>query len=88
MPFSWCDPFEDWNTDDVSDEFRPIPDDEESDEELDAGENKNAGAQKDKWHVNERSTMPAWLLTNYADAREHLTAKMKKNPSQKPTCYT
>jgi hypothetical protein len=31
--------------------------------------------------------MPRWLSSDYADARERLTAKMKKNPSGRPTCY-
>ena len=57
----------------LSDEFRPIPDDEEeNDSEL--GE-------------AHRATIPLWLKTDYADIREWLIAEMKRNLSRKPTCY-
>jgi hypothetical protein len=55
----------------LSDEFRPISDDEE---ENDSGE-------------AHRATIPLWLKTDYADIRERLIAEMKKNLSRKPTCY-
>ena len=57
----------------LSDEFRPIPDDEEEND-FESGE-------------AHRATIPLWLKTDYADIRERLIAEMKKNLSRKPTCY-
>ena len=51
----------------LSDEFRPIPDDEEEND-FESGE-------------AHRATIPLWLKTDYADIRERLIAEMKRNLS-------
>src|ERR1700724_1554579 len=64
---------------DVSDEFCPVPDDEE-----DASEVPEQGAADSR---KARSSMPTWLAQNYADLRERLSSQMEKNTSGLPTCY-
>lgn len=68
------------------DEFQILPDDDEASTELrDAASLPGlANTTKQKYG---RSTMPAWLAMDYADARQRISAEMKKNPSRRPTSY-
>jgi hypothetical protein len=72
------------------DEFQPIPDDDERTSETpevsDHGTASTA-AGSEQTHSKERATLPLWLSTDYADARERLVSEMSKNPSRRPTCY-
>ena len=59
-----------------SEEFRPVPDD---DEEGNTSNVASLGGFRvgDKSKTSERSTMPKWLADDYADARKRLTQEMK-----------
>lgn len=79
------DLFADGFTDDMSDEFQTLPDDDEDSAGpgiADTGASPNLTKPKP-----ERSTMPTWLNMDYADTRERISAEMKKNSSKQPTCY-
>lgn len=58
------------------DVFSIIPDDDE-----------DPGQTSDARFKEERSVMPHWLKTDYANTRERLAREMKSNASRKPTCY-
>ena len=57
-----------------ADVVEAVPDDEELDGSIPSNK-------------HERSAMPNWLKTDYADTRERLVHEIKSNPSRMPTCY-
>jgi hypothetical protein len=69
-------------------EFCPLPDDDEGEDprqhNIDSDTRKSRPQLQ---HKGERSTLPSWLLTDYADVRERLASEIRGNPSHKPTCY-
>lgn len=58
------------------DVFSIIPDDDEDPKQT-----------SDARFKEERSAMPHWLKTDYANTRERLAREIKSNALRKPTCY-
>jgi len=73
-------------------EFCPVPDDEEQDDPTTKSPNSDLSTSTTQPTTTNpvpcpRSVMPKWLGQEYADHHERLTAEIRKNASQKPTCY-
>ncbi|EPQ50510.1 hypothetical protein GLOTRDRAFT_133880 [Gloeophyllum trabeum ATCC 11539] len=64
------------------DEFIPVPDDDESDSVRFANTPRNGSHGRVP-----RSSIPTWLLEDYADVREKIQSEMRRNPTKRPTCY-
>ncbi|KAG6847920.1 hypothetical protein H0H93_004886 [Arthromyces matolae] len=84
------DPVMEYGSDDYSDEFLPMSDDDDAPIKPSVSTTSSSNGQQESQTRNApkpRQTLPRWLNARYEDVCLQLRKEMNNNPSHKPSCY-